>query len=452
MNPEERNIVLLCVATDLLCFWFALHVASLSIFDTLATIDLAALNRDRILAAAVFGSAMAVAGAYWPWRLTDRFDAVYFALMAAGATVFLLLLAATLLPTEWRAISRREIVISCLLAGLLVGAWRMLAPPLLRRFQSLHRNFYVLGDPAEGSRIAESIRDARGVYADAEFVSVESLAARVASQGPEQDQGTLASSNAIIALSREHPSDLIPLLTAAEVHCRRTFLHPSVNDALLFRHQQLLAVAGVPLIEVATFPLRSPYLLLKRLIDIAAASLGLLLSAPICLIAAIAIQRTSPGGMLFTQERLGQHGRPFKLYKFRSMFTQEQSQEDAAAPVLATENDPRVTPVGRFLRRHRIDEIPQLYNVLVGDMSLVGPRPVWTSYYDELRAELPLIDRRLLVRPGLTGLAHVLGSYTSEPADRLRYDLVYISTMSLLTDVRILIATVRIVLSGKGAL
>jgi lipopolysaccharide/colanic/teichoic acid biosynthesis glycosyltransferase len=166
--------------------------------------------------------------------------------------------------------------------------------------------------------------------------------------------------------------------------------------------------------------------------------------------AAAAIKLSSPGPIFYTQQRLSKGGRPFTIYKFRSMYDGAPLL-DESGHVLAQKDDPRITPVGRLLRKHRIDEIPQLYSVLMGDMSLVGPRPVWKEYYDQQRTTLPLFDRRLVVRPGLTSLSHVLGGYSSTPEDRLRYDLVYINTLSMDVDLRVLLSTVRIVLSGKGA-
>ena len=117
----------------------------------------------------------------------------------------------------------------------------------------------------------------------------------------------------------------------------------------------------------------------------------------------------------------------------------------------AAANDARVTPVGGFLRKHRVDELPQLINVLKGDMSLIGPRPERPHFHEEFCRQWPLFKRRLAVRPGVTSLSHVLGSYDSNPGDRLRYDLMYISSVSLVTDVKILVATVRVVLGAKGA-
>lgn len=441
-------ILALLFATDLLLCWLALHLAGLTVVGNLAALDQGALFRDRLVALAVFAVAALITGSYSTWRITDPFDSPYLVLVAAASTLVALLALATLLPGDFRVMSRREIVGGCILAGVLLATWRYTAAKVLVRFQALHRFFYVLGSETEGTRVASIIQAEAGVLADAVFVTPKTLERR-AERHKTGAHGML-DADAIVVLERGETHRLTEVLACCEAHCRRTFLHPSINDALLFKHQNLLQVAGIPLIEVATFPLRSPYLTIKRGIDIGVSALGLFLAMPICVVAALAVGLTSPGGVLYSQERVGMGHRPFRIYKFRSMRADIQL-KDTSGHVLAQENDPRITPVGRFIRKHRIDEIPQLFNVLKGDMSLIGPRPVWGEFYDAHREELPLIDRRLMVRPGLTSLSHVFGSYDSEPADRLRYDLVYISTMSFLTDLKILVATVRIVLSGKGS-
>jgi lipopolysaccharide/colanic/teichoic acid biosynthesis glycosyltransferase len=174
----------------------------------------------------------------------------------------------------------------------------------------------------------------------------------------------------------------------------------------------------------------------------------LLVAAPLMALVAVAVRLTSPGPALYVQERLGRHGHPFRLYKFRTMVA---GAEEQTGPVWARENDPRVTGLGCFLRRHRLDELPQLWNVLRGDMSLVGPRPERAHFYDEFRKTWPLFDRRLEVRPGLVSLSHVLGGYDMAPDDRLRYDLMYIGSVSAATDLKVLLASVRVVVGGKGA-
>jgi exopolysaccharide biosynthesis polyprenyl glycosylphosphotransferase len=217
---------------------------------------------------------------------------------------------------------------------------------------------------------------------------------------------------------------------------------------LFFRHGKLLAIGGVPLIEVSNRQLFSPYAYLKRSVDIATAGAGLLLALPLCVVTALAVKFTSPGPIFYSQERMGLNGRRFRIYKFRSMVS---GAEDRTGPVWAQANDARVTPVGRFIRKHRIDEVPQLFSVLKGDMSLIGPRPERPVFHEEFCQKWPYFERRLAVRPGVTSLSHVLGSYSSNPDDRLRYDLMYISSLSFMLDVKILVATVRVVLGAKGA-
>ncbi|HEX7181198.1 MAG TPA: TIGR03013 family XrtA/PEP-CTERM system glycosyltransferase [Thermoanaerobaculia bacterium] len=188
----------------------------------------------------------------------------------------------------------------------------------------------------------------------------------------------------------------------------------------------------------------------KRLLDLTAASIGLIPAAPLMLLVAIAVRLDSRGPVLFRQERLGRGGKPFTLWKFRSMTTD--AEKNGAA--WAVTNDPRVTRVGRFIRKTRLDELPQLWNVLVGDMSLVGPRPEREQFVRQLIESIPFYEQRLVVRPGLTGWAQIKAPYASsfeESMEKLKYDLYYIKNLSLFLDISILLSTARIVLLGRGA-
>ncbi len=173
----------------------------------------------------------------------------------------------------------------------------------------------------------------------------------------------------------------------------------------------------------------------------------LVVALPVCLAAGIAIRLGSPGPIFYRQRRVGRGGREFVMYKLRTM---REDAEDASGPVLARDDDARVTWPGRFLRATRIDEIPQLLNVLNGTMSLVGPRPERPEFVEELVREVPGYRERWLVKPGLTGLAQVRGEYHTSPAYKLKYDLAYIHNHSLLLDLRILVATVRTLLTRRG--
>jgi len=190
----------------------------------------------------------------------------------------------------------------------------------------------------------------------------------------------------------------------------------------------------------------------KRVLDLAASALGLLLASPIIAVAALAIRLTSKGPVLYHQERVGLRGHIFTVHKFRSMRTDA---EAATGPVWASKDgDPRVTGIGRFLRRSRIDEVPQLWNVLVGDMSLVGPRPERPEFVADLTRQIPFYGQRHVVRPGVTGWAQVRYTYGASVEDalqKLQYDLFYIKNLSIALDLYIMFATVKTVVLRKGA-
>jgi exopolysaccharide biosynthesis polyprenyl glycosylphosphotransferase len=190
---------------------------------------------------------------------------------------------------------------------------------------------------------------------------------------------------------------------------------------------------------------------LKRMLDLLAAAVGLLLTGPLVLILALLVKLTSKGPAFFRQERMGFHGRPFTFAKLRTMV------EDAEAecgPIWAARDDPRVTPIGRFLRRSRLDELPQLWNVLIGEMSLVGPRPEREHFVTRFREEIPHYEKRLLVLPGITGWAQVHQGYdasTDDVIEKLRYDLYYVNHLCLKLDLLVLLKTISVVLRGRGA-
>lgn len=207
-------------------------------------------------------------------------------------------------------------------------------------------------------------------------------------------------------------------------------------------------VSDIPLVELTRKPFPGWVHLVKRLMDVLLALLTLILSLPATIVTAFLIKVTAPGPVLFKQERVGEDERVFWVYKFRTMM---EGAEEKSGPVLATADDPRSTPIGRYLRRFRIDEIPQLYNVLKGDMSFVGPRPERPYFVEKFKKTIPGYSERFRLKPGLTGLAQVSGSYATTARNKLKYDLIYIYNQSIFLDIKILLQTLKVVLTGRGA-
>ena len=188
----------------------------------------------------------------------------------------------------------------------------------------------------------------------------------------------------------------------------------------------------------------------KRIMDLFVAGFIGLISFPLWIFAAIAIKLQDGGPIFYSQERIGLYGKPFTVYKFRTMRTDAEK----FGAQWATKDDPRITKIGKFLRKTRIDELPQLLCVIRGDMSMVGPRPERAVFISKLREEIPFYISRLKMKPGLTGWAQVRHHYDTSTEDvkiKLQYDMYYYENMSLLLDFQILVRTIYVVLTGKGA-
>lgn len=209
-------------------------------------------------------------------------------------------------------------------------------------------------------------------------------------------------------------------------------------------------IYGLPLMEVKTELMSFPAKIIKRLIDITISLFVIIVLSPIILLTSFLIKITSKGPVFYTQKRLGKNGKEFKVIKFRSMV---QDAEKKSGPTWANKDDPRVTAIGRFMRRVRLDEVPQFINVLKNDMSIVGPRPERPFFVEQLKKEIPYYSRRLSVKPGITGWAQVKHTYDTSIEDvktKLQYDFYYIENMSISLDIRIMIFTILVVFTMKG--
>jgi exopolysaccharide biosynthesis polyprenyl glycosylphosphotransferase len=207
-------------------------------------------------------------------------------------------------------------------------------------------------------------------------------------------------------------------------------------------------VSDIPLMEITRPATPGWYISTKRLLDVVISGIALVAVLPLFAVVALGILLTMGWPVMFRQERVGRAGRTFQVFKFRTMV---KNAEALSGPVLAEEADPRITPLGRVLRTSRIDELPQLLNILLGHMSFVGPRPERPFFVDQYVAEIPGYRERFKVKPGVTGLAQVSGGYATTPERKLKFDLIYMYHQNLLMDLQILVETVRVVLTGRGA-
>lgn len=225
----------------------------------------------------------------------------------------------------------------------------------------------------------------------------------------------------------------------------RVYITPKISD-IIVRGAEDIRLFDSPLILCRNCGLDVEQRIIKRTFDIIFSLIALVPALPIMLIMALLIKLYDGGPVLYKQKRLTIDYREFDVYKFRSMVVDA---EKKSGPVLASDDDPRITPVGKFLRKVRLDELPQLFNILKGDMSVVGPRPERPELTAEYKKQMPEFDYRLKVKAGLTGYAQVTGVYDTNPYDKLKMDLMYIENYSIKLDIQIIIMTLKIMLFPK---
>ena len=245
----------------------------------------------------------------------------------------------------------------------------------------------------------------------------------------------------VVFLSGIHSHDRNFILKYCLYEHKQVYMIPRIGDVIMSSAKQV-HMFHLPMMRVQRYNPRPGYLFLKRVFDIVASLLGLIILSPVFVITAIAIKATDKGPVFYKQERLTKNGKRFMIHKFRSM--RVDAEKDGVARLSSGDNDDRITPVGRFIRKCRIDELPQLIDILAGNLSVVGPRPERPEIAEEYMKDIPEFQLRLQAKAGLTGYAQVYGKYNTTPYDKLQMDLMYIAHPSFAEDIRICFATFKI--------
>ena len=251
----------------------------------------------------------------------------------------------------------------------------------------------------------------------------------------------------VVFLSGIHSHERNVILKYCLYHNKDVYMIPRVGDVIMSSAWQV-HMFHLPMMRVQRYRPRPGYLFLKRVFDIVASLLGLIVLFPLFLITAIAIKASDKGPVFYKQERLTKNGKRFMIHKFRSM--RVDAEKDGVARLSSGDKDDRITPVGRFIRKFRIDELPQLLDILSGNLSVVGPRPERPEIAEEYMKEIPEFQLRLQAKAGLTGYAQVYGKYNTTPYDKLQMDLMYIAHPSFAEDIRICFATFKILFASES--
>ncbi|MFC1692261.1 sugar transferase [Candidatus Latescibacterota bacterium] len=404
----------------------------------------------------------AVFGLYGKWKHTSRFDEVIavYKTVTVGAILFIIISF-----SDAFVISSAKLIALGYWASLiiLVGTGRLIIRSVQRSL--LLRGIGLRPSVIVGTQefIAEMLRKIKEFPAlgyDIKGVVSTEIGRKPKKIGEKNVLGSLKDINHIIksknitdvliALEFKEEDEIFKIISAVDSFDVDFSILPGPGDVLSGR-MMFNQLYGFPLIRILAEPMPPWEKNVKRMIDIMVSFTILVLFSPLLLLIFFAIKIDSKGQALYIQERVGYRGRKFKLWKFRSMVADA---EKHSGPVWAGKNDMRITRIGKLLRKTRLDELPQIYNIFKGDMSLVGPRPEREFFVEQLKKKIPYYPLRLKVKPGLTGWAQIKHNYDrslDDVREKLKYDLYYIENVSLRMDFKIIIATIFVVLGQKGA-
>jgi sugar transferase (PEP-CTERM system associated) len=420
--------------------------------------DLGLLWRG-VLIAAVLQISLHYADLYDLRTVRDRRDLVIRLLQALGATSVVLAVLYYWLPSL--IIGRGVFVVASVLIILVIVGWRV-AFDYLSLWVGPAERLLIVGTNGAAVTLARELFERRGELGVELIGFVDPDPSRVGS--PLINPGIIGSISDIPDIVKQHRVDrvVVSLADARGMLSMDALLEMRLHNGVRFDHlaslyEEYTGKIAVENLRPSWFIFSGGFrkgrvlMLAKRSLDLVVAALGLIVLSPIMAIVALAIRITSPGPAVYQQQRVGKDGRLFTIHKFRSMRVDAEALTGA---VWARVGDPRVTPVGRFLRRTRLDELPQLWNVLRGHMSFVGPRPERPEFVEDLATQIPFYGQRHAVRPGVTGWAqvrHRYGNTVEDSLEKLQYDLFYIKHLSIAFDLFVILETLKTVITRRGS-
>lgn len=398
-------------------------------------------------------------GLYDPEKVDTPWGVTRASFMATTLGTLLMAALAFFGGTSTISFARWTFVIAWVLIGLLFIGWRI----TFLRFGNIRwpqQNILILGASDMGANLASSLAD-RAKWglnvvgfvrheSDGDTAGLERAATFAPILGEYQDITHIITASGANRLIVADPVDLRELIESVALstgHARIALdIVPDMYEILLGKTDSI--VGDIPLMRVMERNLPRYQRFIKRAFDVVVALLLLMVLSPLLLLVALAVKFSDGGSVLYRQKRVGRKQREFTIAKFRTMVP---NAESLTGPVLASDEDPRITAVGRVLRRARIDELPQLLNILAGEMSFIGPRPERSFFVEQYLKDIPGYAERFRVLPGVTGLAQVNGGYATTPDLKLKYDLMYVYHQDVVMDLQIIIETLKVVLTGKGA-
>lgn len=252
----------------------------------------------------------------------------------------------------------------------------------------------------------------------------------------------------IIYICSSVKEDIKNELIKEAVKCnKKIYMVPKLQN-IMYINSKVVTIDDVPLISLTELQITNEQKIIKRICDLIISLIAIIILSPLFLISVLLVKLTSKGPVIYKQTRITEGNREFSIYKFRTMYTDA---ENRTGPVLASQNDPRITKAGRFLRAVRLDELPQLFNVIKGDMSIIGPRPERPFFVEKFQKQYPEYNLRHSVKAGITGLAQVMGKYSTDVSDKIKYDILYIRNYSFLLDIKIIFLTIKILFMKESS-